>query len=246
MTQPDEVQPLCHAFLRGLNSLLGGKLHGVYLYGAVVFPEAGPVKDVDLHVIIQESLTSTESQELNRLHADLAQHYPPLGAELDCYYVLLADARQSAPPQHQLNTDIVDNWWALHRAHMLAGKCIVLYGPEPAEIFPDPSWLELTAALNYELGWIENILDSYPAYCVLNLCRVAYSFKTKDVVISKQAAATQLTEMYPEWSPLVAAAKRIYGNRMDESDKLLLRSQMGRFRRFALDRIYTSPYWSQD
>jgi hypothetical protein len=244
---PRELQPLCDEFLDGLKTALGGKLHGVYLHGAVLFPDAGPTKDVDFHVVVGEPLTPGECRELDRLDQDLNRRFfPETGDGLDCYYILLADARLSAPPVHQRNLEISDGSWALHRAHMLAGRCVVLMGPEPEQLFLAPSWPELAAALCHELEWIENGLDSYPAYCVLNLCRVMHSFATKEVVISKRGAATGIGTAYPVWGPSIAAAKRWYEDRATDSDDRLLSSQMGRFRRFALGRIYESPHWIPD
>ncbi len=243
MSLPTKVQPLCDAFVGGLRNSLGGKLHGVYLHGAVVFPEAGTVKDVDFHVLVQEPLTSIESREIGRLHADLAQQFPPIGAELDCYYILLGDARKSAPPQHQLNPTFVDDMWALHRAHMLAGRCVVLHGPEPAQLFAPPSWAELTEALEHEIGYILTTLDTDPAYCVLNLCRVMYSVETKDVVTSKRAAAAWAGEGLPTWRHLIGAAVRWYEARASTADEELLGSQSREFFEFVQERVRNSPNW---
>jgi len=79
MKTPDEIQHLCQAFLWGLNSALGEKLYGVYLYGAMAFPEGGSTGDIDFHVILTETSSAREKSELNDLHATLARDFPPLG-----------------------------------------------------------------------------------------------------------------------------------------------------------------------
>ena len=140
MKIPDEIQDLCQAFLRGLNAALGSKLYGLYLYGALAFPEPGPTGDIDFHVILKERLNDREKSQLNDLHAALARDFPPLGAELDGYYILLEEARQKSPPRHQLLPDVTDNAWALHRQHVRAGRCIVLHGPDPRQVYPAASW----------------------------------------------------------------------------------------------------------
>ena len=38
-----------------------------------------------------------------------------------------------------------DKAWALHRAQWLAGHCVVLHGPEPADIVSAPTWAEHNA-----------------------------------------------------------------------------------------------------
>ena len=74
MNIPHKVQDLCQALLRGLNDALGEKLFGVYLYGALAFPEGGATGDVDFHVILKETLNSREKMELKDLHATIARN----------------------------------------------------------------------------------------------------------------------------------------------------------------------------
>ena len=104
----DTVQSLCDAFADGLRAVLGSKLHALLLCGAAVFPETQGTGDVDLHAIIKSELTTTEREGIRSLQRRLAERFPPLGEELDAYVILLAEARQSGFPVHQLDTSIVD------------------------------------------------------------------------------------------------------------------------------------------
>jgi hypothetical protein len=234
---PHEIQDLCSAFLDGLNAALGKKLYGVYLYGALAFPEGGPTGDVDFHVILQEALSEGEKSALHDLHAALARGYGPLGADLDGYYLLVEDARQPSPPQHQLLPGVTDDSWALHRAHIRAGRCIVLQGPDPKQLVPPASWPELASALQGELDYVEQHLADYPAYCVLNLCRLMYSYETRDVVVSKRASAAWARDAYPAWRASIEAAQRSYDQRATAGDEALLRSEVRPFFDFACARI---------
>ena len=96
MKPRDEIRDLCTAFLDGLESILGAKLHAVYLYGAVTFPETDYTGDVDFHVIVTGSPTEAERAALLGLHDRLARDFPPLGAELDgstsCSLILVAQS----------------------------------------------------------------------------------------------------------------------------------------------------------
>ena len=314
MKTPDEIQDLCQAFLRGLNSALGEKLYGVYLYGAMAFPEGGSTGDIDFHVILKETLSDREKSELNDLHATLARDFPPLGAAfmfsvgldfqsdleqrapsprlrqefekhkitlsangstvtkvkdgqwqiddsdnnssyivikegetlsiygeaLDGYYILLEEARQTSPPRHLLLADVTDNSWALHREHIRAGRCIVLQGPDPRQVYPAASWPELASALQGELDYVENHLDDYPHYCVLNLCRLMYSYDTRDVVVSKRASAEWAHVAFPEWRTLVEAARKSYDRQATIQDKELLKSEVSGFFDFACEHIRES------
>lgn len=240
MNIPDEFQALCQALLDGLDAALGDKLVGIYLYGALTFPEGGSTGDIDFHVILRDALDEGQRTAVNDLHATLARDFPPLGAELDGYYILLADARQTSPPQHHLLPEIVDNSWALHRAHILAGRCFVLRGPDPRDIFPPATWPELESALYGELDYVKNHLADYPAYCVLNLCRLIYSFETKDVVVSKRGAAAWAYDALPQWRPHIEAARRSYDGRATTQDRELLRSEVKGLYDFACRRIQES------
>jgi hypothetical protein len=240
MNIPNEIQELCQVLLRGLNTALGDKLYGVYLYGALAFPEGGPTGDIDFHVILSETLNDREKSELSELDATLARDFPPLGVGMDGYYILLEEARQTSPPRHQLLADVVDNSWALHREHIRAGRCIVLQGPDPRQVYPAASWPELASALDGELDYVAKHLTEYPDYCVLNLCRLIYSFDTGDVVVSKRASARWAHDAFPEWRPHIEAATKSYDRRATAQDKELLQSEVGSFFDFACERIRES------
>ena len=138
----DAVQSLCDAFADGLRAVLGSKLHALVLYGAAVFPETEGTGDVDLHAIIESELTVTEREGIRSLQRRMAERFPPLGEELDAYVILLTEARQSGSPVHQLDTPIVDDAWALHRAHWLAARCVVLPGPDHGALVTGAPWDE--------------------------------------------------------------------------------------------------------
>jgi hypothetical protein len=129
-----------------------------------------------------------------------------------------------------------DESWALHRAHVRAGRYITLYGVEPDDIFPNPSWDEITAALDHEIEYIKNNLE-YPSYCVLNLCRIMYSLQEHDVVVSKRFSGIRAGEQFPEWSTLIQAAQRTYEGRGTPLDESRLQAEMINFLEFALHNI---------
>lgn len=234
---PSAVTDICQTFVGRLKEILNTKLYGVYLYGALVFPDSGPVQDIDCHVILAKPLIDEERESIFRLHKKLAHRYPPLGGELDAYFILFEDAQATSPPRHQLRAEIVDTAWALHCAHIRAGYYVSLYGPAPTEIFPAASWQEIAAALDHELRFIEKNLQ-YPAYCVLNLCRIVYSFQKRDVVVSKRFSGDWAREQFPNWQHLIEAATRSYDENQLPEDKALLKAEVGHFLDFASRRIH--------
>ncbi|OGG56417.1 MAG: hypothetical protein A3F84_28325 [Candidatus Handelsmanbacteria bacterium RIFCSPLOWO2_12_FULL_64_10] len=155
---------------------------------------------------------------------------------MDAYFILYEEARKTSPPTHQLRPEIRDESWALHCAHIRAGRYISLSGPEPTEVFPDPSWSETSAALDHEMRFIEENLK-HPAYCVLNLCRIIYSFREREVVISKRFGGHWASARFPQWAPLIQAAIRSYEGTGMPGDEEFLEGKVRRFLEFAAERI---------
>jgi hypothetical protein len=237
---PHELRELCTAFRDGLRSILSDRLYGVYLFGAVAFPGPAPTGDVDYHVILKGPLNGEQRAALEQLHASLAKDHPPLGCEMDGYYLLLEDALQDAPPRSQMWSGAIDKSWALHRQHIRSGRRIVLYGPDPNEIYTAPTWTELEEALYGELQYAEDHLADYPAYCILNLCRLVYSFETRHVVLSKAEAAAWAVEALPEWRGVVQLALKWYAGEATAADDQTILDCVGKLYRFATLRIRES------
>jgi len=195
------------------------------------------IHDIDFHIVLKRPLTERDKQKVRQLHDELAAEHSIASDDLDAWYVLLDDARRASPPRHQVYLDLFDNSWALHYAHMRAGYCIVLFGPEPEQVFSAPTWPELMTGLEAERMYVEKHLGEHPDYCVLNLCRLLYSYRTRDIVISKQAAAEWALDNFTVWRPLIEAALRSYAGDINEQDKRLLESETGRFYKYACEMI---------
>jgi hypothetical protein len=233
----EDITRIANAFAEGLKRIIGDKLHAAYIYGAAVSPGSIPTTDIDFHVILNDELTEGERSELEAFHEALGEKYPPLGGEFDGYYILLEDARSKPSPQSQMWGRAIDNSWALHRQHILAGRCINLYGPPPGEVFPAPSWAETERALESELGYVAKHLHEYPHYCILNLCRLIYSYETRDVVLSKAEAAEWGSLEFPEWKRHIHLSKKWYSGDATAENKDFLKTEAGRFFDFAMIRI---------
>jgi hypothetical protein len=237
MTIKEQVSIISEAFVHGRRRVLGDKLHGAYIYGAAAFPDNVPTGDIDFHVILKAELTEGERSGLEELHQGLAREFPPLGEGLDGYYILLADARCETPPRSQMWSRATDTSWALHREHIRAGRHIVLHGPDPTGIYPSASWPELESALHGELDYVEKILQEYPDWCILALCRLIYSFETRDVVISKAAASEWGHDALPEWRRHIVLAWKSYGGQATAEDRDFILAEVRGFFDFARMRI---------
>ena len=237
MTISEQVSAIGAAFADGLRRILNDKLVAAYIYGAAAFPDTVTTGDVDFHVILQSELTEEERAELEELHQALARQFPPLGAEMDGYYILLPDARREALPQSQMWDRATDTAWALHREHIRAGRYIRLHGPDPREIYPSTRWPEIETALQRELDYVERHLKDYPDYCILNLCRLIHSFETQNVVVSKADAADWAYEQLPQWRRHIELAKKSYARQATPNEKEFMLAEVRRFFEFARSRI---------
>ncbi len=232
-----QVNTVIKVFTDNLKQILGDKLHGAYVFGAAAFPDAIPSRDIDFHVILKSELTGDERTRLEELHKSLARHFPPLGGEMDGYYILLSDALLNVPPRSQMWKCATDESWALHCEHIRAGRLIILFGPDPREMYPKPTWSLLETALRGELAFIEKHLQEYPDYCILNLCRLIHSFETRDVVISKAQAAEWACKELPEWKRHFELAIKSYNNQATSEDRRFLLTEVEPFLKFARKRI---------
>jgi hypothetical protein len=232
-----EVNIIGQSFVNGLKRILGQKLYGAYIYGAAAFPDEVPTGDIDFHVILQEKLTNSERRELEILHESLSIQYPPLGEEMDGYYILLSDARRSIPPKSQMWQCDTDESWALHCQHIRAGRHIILYGPDPATIYPRASWPEIEKALFGELNFVARHLHKYPDFCILNLCRLIYSFETREVVVSKAQTSEWAFDALPEWKRHIALARKSYADQVTDEEKHFMLAEIVSFFKFAHERI---------
>jgi hypothetical protein len=216
----EQVLQLGRAYADRLREILGAKFHGAYLYGAAVFPENFPTGDVDAHVILEGELTDEERSGLEEMHTSLAREHPSLGGEMDVYYLLLSDARKAVPPRSQLWRRAVDESWALECEHIRRGRHFVLHGPDPRTVYPAVSWEQIREALLWEWRYAEDRILEYPAFSVLNLCRIVYSFETRDVVVSKAFASEWAMEELPQWTDLIEIARMVYLGLASDGDLL--------------------------
>ncbi len=231
------ISIIINVFARELKQILGEKLYAVYVFGAAAFPDAIPSRDIDFHVILKSEPTDDERTRLEELHKSLAQQFPPLGGEMDGYCILLEDALRKEPPRSQIWKCITDDSWALHCEHIRSGRHIILHGPDPRRIYPKPTWSMLEAALRGEFEYVAKHLREYPDYCILNLCRLIYSFETHDVVISKAQAAEWACKELPVWMRHVELAIKSYNNQATPDERLSLLAGVKPFLAFARNRI---------
>ncbi len=226
---PDDALAVADALRQRLARVLGDAFASLFLYGAIAFPR--PARwhvDFDFHVLLHRPLSDDEREQIDTLYRMLAEN-SELGADLDGYFVLLTDAEHPQPPRHQLDLSIRDEAWALHRAHVHAGRYFLIAGLDPIGLVPEPTWLELEGGLRAELRFVNEHPEA-PAFGILNGCRILCSFENRDVVLSKyHAAEWALVSLADTWHDAIRAAMRFYSRTTTDHDTRTLEREWPRF-----------------
>jgi hypothetical protein len=240
-----------------LLAILGDDLVAMWAYGGTTSVDGPPRSaDLDTYVIVRRSPAPQTAQAIEDIQAAIAGE---TGAEWDAWYILEEDARRPEAPRHVYLPDRRDTSWAINRAHWLAGRYAHLYGREPAELVPPPTWSELEVDLQRELEHLERHVaegdtDPYEAtYAFLNGSRILRAVETGDVAISKRSAGKWALEHLPvRWHAVLGAAARAYDGQATTDDADLLASEMAPFVAMVKQRLpratsandETQPRWS--
>jgi hypothetical protein len=234
---PDNARTAWLSLADELQRILRDDLVAVWAHGGTTAVEDGAhAGDLDTYVIVARQPDEAATAEIDEAQKAIARDRH---IEWDTWYVLAADARRAEPPSHAFREGRRDTSWAIHRAHWLAGRVVVLHGPEPAEIVQPPARAELEGELDRELEHIERHVlegdtDPYEAtYAILNGSRIVHAMQTGSVAISKRAAASWALAHLPDrWHPVLQAATRTYLGQATPGDAELLASEMASFVEF--------------
>ena len=226
----------------GLQAILGDDLIAIWAYGSVIGADR-PHRpaDLDTHAILRNR---PDAQTAQRIKDVIDAITVEGGLEFDVWFIAHDDARRAEHPPHAFLEGRRDTAWALHRAHWLAGRYANVYGLEPADVVPKPTWPELQVDLDRELEHIERHLhegdtDPYEAaYALLNGSRILRSLETHDAVLSKREAGIWALERLPDrWQEALNAALRAYDEQATPEDAQLLASEMGPFVSMVRERL---------
>ncbi len=231
---PEVARDAWTRLLDQLLALLGDDLVAMWAFGGTTAVEGPPRSaDLDTYVIVRHPLDEQTARTIDDVHAAIARQ---AGVEWDAWYVLEEDARRAEAPRHAYRGERRDTSWAINRAHWLGGRYALLYGAQPADVVPPPTWSELKIDLDRELEHVERHVaegdtDLFEAtYAVLNGSRILRALETEDVAISKRSAGEwALAHLPSRWHAVLQAAGRAYEGRASSADADLLAREMAPF-----------------
>jgi hypothetical protein len=231
-TIPPDVQALLDPLLVQMQSILGDKLVGLYVYGSLVTGDFNPdISDLDLFATLQTDLNPDDFAQLDAMHNQWAATHPVWAGRLEIGYLSLHGLQtfrtQNSPmgnispgePFHMIEAGHLwlANWYVVRTSG------ITLFGPPPQEIIPSISVDEFRETVKAHVqGWREwiNEVDARPAaqaYAIVTMCRAFYTVKNSTQV-SKLKAADWAADQLPEWSTFIHNAvmwRRSWRNEKD-------------------------------
>ena len=211
---------LLDELLSEIQTVLGPKLLGLYLYGSLVSGDFDhDVSDIDMLAVMTSDLTETEAAALKHMHEEFVRRNPNWEHRIEVQYFstegLKTFRTQSSKmgnispgePFHIIDAGIewLLNWYFVREFD------VVLFGPSSHQFIASISKDEyLQAVQDHTRQWTDYVKTTHTSwhgqsYAILTLCRAFYSY-TNGEQVSKKKAAEWAAQQLPEWAYLIQNA----------------------------------------
>lgn len=246
-----EVNDLLKVILAEMQTVLGEKLVGLYLYGSLVTGDFDfDASDIDLLAAIASDLEQAEFERLDKMHLDFIAQHPRWENRLEIAYLSLHGLKtfktQSSPigiisPGEPFHIIEAGKLWLVNW-YFVREKGVTLYGPPPQAIIDHISREEFIEVVREHVrgwgDWINN-LQSLPsqAYAILTLCRALYTITNGEQASKKQAALWAIQKL-PQWATLIQNAlewRRTWREEKADAPAMLVETQQ--FARMVISQI---------
>jgi hypothetical protein len=222
-----DVNSVLQEFVEDIQSILGDRFIGLYLYGSLAIGDFDPeTSDIDFLVLTRDELPDDQFGSLREMHACFNQSGLTWSNKIEAAYIPLSALRRPGSPhalypQIERSTDLIRSpleiGWAFQR-HTLWEHGVTVSGP-PIRSLVDPVKREemRQAAAAIVGGWQEQSRQDQPwiawahqrgsqAFIVLTLCRIRFSLETGSVASKPAAARWAQAACGARWSPLIERA----------------------------------------
>jgi hypothetical protein len=218
-TSYPDVNQLLADLLTQMQTILGTKLVGLYLYGSLVTGDYdAEISDVDLLAAVSSDLSAAEFAALEKMHAAIVVKDSQWDNRLEIAYLSLHGLRtfksERNPitvisPGEPINTKDAGSDWLMNW-YMVQEKGVTLNGVAPETIIEPISKAEFVKCIrDHMASWREWVKDlehrKGQSYAILTVCRGLYTCTHGEQVSKVQAAACAEKQM-PEWSSLIQDA----------------------------------------
>lgn len=251
--QPTAYPPINDLLARlvtAMQTILGGKLVGVYLYGSLVtgdFDDA--ISDIDLMVALTDDLEQREFDALDAMHKQWASENPQREGRLEIAYLSLHALKTFKTEMSKIGIispgepfHIIEGGRAwLVNWHTVREKGVTLFGPPPTEIIAPTSRQDFIQVVKEHVDgwreWIDHIdRRGAQAYAILTLCRAYYTV-THGEQTTKLKAAAWAADQLPAWAPVIRNAVAWRSAWREQADDAATLPETRRFVSFMIDHI---------
>ncbi|HEY0459216.1 MAG TPA: aminoglycoside adenylyltransferase domain-containing protein [Pyrinomonadaceae bacterium] len=220
LSKHPDVRLLLDDITAGLQSVLGQKLVGLYLYGSLVAGDFDyEISDIDLLAATETAVDGNELESLRKMHAELVKGRPAWDNRIETAYVSL-EALQTfklrgsrianispGEPLHFLEAgrDWLLNWYFVRE------RSVTLRGAPPETIIAPVSKEEFIEAVRGQARERAETIDGckhsrpYQAYLIMTVCRALYASQRGEQV-SKRRAASWTALRFPGDAALIESA----------------------------------------
>jgi hypothetical protein len=219
-----DVNALLHVLLSDVQTILGNRFVGMYLYGSLAGGDFDSQRsDIDFVVVTADELPDEMLPALEAMHARIAASGLKWATKLEGSYIPQRALRRydSAHAQHpwlgvdgHFGVEHLGSDWVIQR-HVIREQGVVVAGPAPQTLIDPVQSNDLRRAVLGTLRewWSPMLHDparlhsrEYQAYAVLTMCRMLYTLQ-HGTVVSKPVAACWAQESLGErWAALIERA----------------------------------------
>lgn len=216
-----DVNVLLEYLLARMQTVLGTKLVGLYLYGSLVTGDYDEVcSDVDLLAVLASALDEEEFEALRAMQAEFVAANPMWTERIEIAYAtmhalqtfktqasLIAIVSPGEPFHYrEMDKDWLANWYVVREYGL------TLFGPPPGEVIATVTNEEFVATVKRHCqGWRDWVNDAYnrpsQAYAILTLCRAWYTVTHGEQVSKLKAAEWAMAQLPGEATQIQTALR---------------------------------------
>jgi predicted nucleotidyltransferase len=223
-TPSPDVNAVLHVLLSQVQTTLGDRFIGLYVYGSLASGDFNPQRsDIDFLVVTTDELPEEMLLALEAMHTHVVASDLKWATRLEGDYIPQTALRRYDPAQARYPHLGVDGHFDVEQhgsdgviqRYMTREQGITLAGPAPETLIDPIQPDELRqATLEVLLGWWAPMLhdpahlhsSEYQAYAVLTMCRALYTLQY-GAIVSKSVAARWAQEALGErWAALIERA----------------------------------------